>query len=77
MLLAVSWLRRLVASLSLWRPGFVHVEFVVDKAALGQFFFQSFCFPINVLSPGPPYSILIYIVWRMNKRPFGGRSSET
>jgi hypothetical protein len=52
MLLAVSWLRRLVASLSLWRPGFIHVEFVVDKAALGQFFFQSFCFPINVLSPG-------------------------
>ena len=37
---AVPWLRRLVAGLSLWRPGFdprtVHVGFVVEKVALGQ-----------------------------------------
>ena len=40
--LAVPRLRRLVASLSSRRPGFdpgsVHVEFVVDKVAVGQVF---------------------------------------
>jgi hypothetical protein len=44
--LAVPWLRRLVAGLSPWRPGFdpgsVHVGFVVDKVALGQVFPRQF-----------------------------------
>jgi hypothetical protein len=39
---AVPWLRRLVAGLSPWKPGFdpgsVHVGFVVDKVARGQVF---------------------------------------
>ena len=40
--MAVPWFRRLVAGLRPRRPGFdlgsVHVGFVVDKVALGQFF---------------------------------------
>jgi hypothetical protein len=32
---AVPWLKRLVAGLSPWRPGSIHVGFVVDKVALG------------------------------------------
>jgi hypothetical protein len=47
--LAVPWLRRLVAGLSLRRPGFdpgsVHVGFVVDKVAGEKFFFEYFGFP--------------------------------
>ena len=43
--LAVPWLRRLVAGLSLRRPGFdpgsIHVGFVVNKVALGQVFSPS------------------------------------
>jgi hypothetical protein len=39
---AAPWLRRLVAGLSPWRPGFdpgsLHVGFVVEKVALGQVF---------------------------------------
>jgi hypothetical protein len=38
----VPWLRYLITVLSLWRPKFVlksvHVGFLVDKVALGQFF---------------------------------------
>jgi hypothetical protein len=38
----VPWVKQLVASLSLWRPGFahgsVHVGFVVDSVVLGQVF---------------------------------------
>jgi hypothetical protein len=49
---AVPWLRRLVASLSPRRPGFdpgsVHVRFVVDKVALGQFFLRIVGFPLSV-----------------------------
>jgi hypothetical protein len=41
-IVAVPWLRRLVAGLSPRRPGFdpgsVHVGFVVDKVALGHVF---------------------------------------
>ena len=49
--MAVAWLRRLVAGLSPRRPDFdsgsVHVEFVVDKVALGQVFFpEYFSFPL-------------------------------
>jgi hypothetical protein len=46
---AVLWLRRLVAGLSQWRLGFkpgpVHVGFVVDKEALGQ------VLPVSIISP--------------------------
>jgi hypothetical protein len=57
--MAVPWLRRLVASLSPWRPGFdirsVHVEFVVDKVALGQVFPPSTSvFPCQFHSTGTP-----------------------
>jgi hypothetical protein len=67
------------ACLSLRRPGFapmsVHVGFVVDKVALGQFFSEFFGFPLSVsFHRGLSYS---YIIWRMNNRPIGGRSSET
>jgi hypothetical protein len=50
--LAVPWLRRLVAGLSLRRPGFdpgsVDVGFVVDKVALGQIFPEYFGFPQSI-----------------------------
>jgi hypothetical protein len=53
---AVPWLRRLVAGLSPRMPGFdpgsVHVEFVVDKVALGQVFPQYFGFPCQFHSTG-------------------------
>jgi hypothetical protein len=60
---AVPWLRRLVASLSLRRPGFalvsVNVEFVVDEEALGQAFLRVFrVSPVNVFPSC--FSILIY-----------------
>jgi hypothetical protein len=50
--MAVPWLRRLVALLSLRRPGFdpgsVHVVFVVDKVALGQVFLRVVGFPLSI-----------------------------
>jgi hypothetical protein len=57
--LAVPWLRRLVAGLPQRRPGFdpgsTHVGFVVDKAALGQvslrvlrFISEYFGFPLSI-----------------------------
>jgi hypothetical protein len=54
---AVPWLRRLVAGLPQWRPGFhpgsVHVGFVVDKVALGQVFPPSTSvFPCQFRSTG-------------------------
>jgi hypothetical protein len=49
---AVPWLRRLVAGLPLRRPRFdpesVHVEFVVDKVALGQVFLRVVSFPLSI-----------------------------
>jgi hypothetical protein len=60
---AVLWLRRLVTGLSSRRSGFmpgsVHVEFVVDKVALGQVFLRVLLFsPVNIV---PPWlSTLIY-----------------
>jgi hypothetical protein len=36
----MSWLRSLVAGLSLRMPGSMHVGFVVDKVALGQVFLR-------------------------------------
>ena len=54
--MAVPWLRRLVAGLSLRRPGFdpgsVHVGFVVDKVVLGQVFPRVLRFsPVNFIPP--------------------------
>jgi hypothetical protein len=51
----VQWLRRLVAGLSLRRPGFdpvsIHVGFVVDKVAVGQIFLLVLGFsPFNIIS---------------------------
>jgi len=41
----MPWLRWLVARLVSWRPGFnprpVHVEFVIDRVALGQVFLSA------------------------------------
>jgi hypothetical protein len=70
-------LRLLVAGLSPRSPGFapgsVHVGFVMGKAAPGQVFLVFFCFLLSVFHRGAPYS---YIVWVMNNRSSGGRSSE-
>jgi hypothetical protein len=57
---AVPWLRWLVAGLSPRRPGFnpgsVHVEFEVDKVALGQVFPRVLRFsPVNFLPPALHY----------------------
>jgi hypothetical protein len=53
---AVTWLRRLVAGLSLRSPGFeprsIHVGFVVEKVALGQVFLRVLRFsPVNIIPP--------------------------
>jgi hypothetical protein len=55
--LAVSWIRQLVTGLLPWRPGFmtslIHVRFMVDKVALGQFSSQSsLAFPCRIIPPG-------------------------
>jgi hypothetical protein len=60
-ILAVPWLRRLVAGLSPQRlefaPGSVYVEFV-DRVALGQVSLRVLCFsPVSIIPPG---SILMY-----------------
>jgi hypothetical protein len=59
---ALPWFRRLVADLSVRRPGFmsrsVHVGFVVNKMALGQILFKS----LDLLSVSFHHdSILIYL----------------
>jgi hypothetical protein len=53
---AVPWLRRLVAGLSLRRPGLapgsIHVGFVVDKVAVGQVFLPVLRFsPVDIIPP--------------------------
>jgi hypothetical protein len=58
---AVPWLRRLVAGLSPRRPGLasgsVHVEFVVDKVALGHVFLRVLQFSLSIsFHRGSPYS---------------------
>jgi hypothetical protein len=55
-IMAVPWLRRLVAGLSPRRPGFnpgpVHVGFMVDKVALGQVFLRVLRLsPVNLFPP--------------------------
>jgi hypothetical protein len=70
----VPWLT--IASLSLRRPGSVHVGFVVDEVALarGQVFLQVLQSPLSVsFHYGSPYS---YINWGMNSKPVGGCSSR-
>jgi hypothetical protein len=52
----VPWLRSLVARLSSRRPGFapgsIHVEFVMDKVALGLVFLRVLRFsPVSIISP--------------------------
>jgi hypothetical protein len=47
--MAVPWLGQLVTRLSPWRPGSVHVGFVVDKVGLGQVFLQILWFSPSVL----------------------------
>jgi hypothetical protein len=59
--LVVTWFWRLVAGLSLRRPAFVpvsvHVEFVVDRVALGQVFLRVIRFPLSMsFHRGSPYS---------------------
>jgi hypothetical protein len=56
LIVAVPWLRRLVADLSPRRPGFdpgsVHVGFMVDKLALGQVHPRVLrFFPVNFILP--------------------------
>jgi hypothetical protein len=52
-MMAVPWLRRLVAGLSPRRlgfdPGSVHVGFVVHKVALGRFSPSTRFFPVNFI----------------------------
>jgi hypothetical protein len=55
-ILAVPWLRSLVAGLSPRRPGFapgsIHMGFVVDKVALGQVFIRILrFFPVYIIPP--------------------------
>jgi hypothetical protein len=49
--MAMPWLRQLVISLSLRRPGSVHVGFEVDKVAPGQVFLQVMFSPVNIILP--------------------------
>jgi hypothetical protein len=72
-MLAVPWLGRLVAGLSLWGPGYVpgsvHVGFVVDKVALGQIFLRVLPPPLSII---PPWLCISYIIRGMNNGPIGG-----
>jgi hypothetical protein len=77
---AMPWLRRLVAGLSPWRPGFdlgsVHVGFVVDKVALGHVFprvlrFSPVSFIPLVLHYTEKRKKLIIFVTELHKTPQG------
>jgi hypothetical protein len=73
---AVTWLMRLVAGLSQRMFGRVRVGFVLDKVALGQIFLRVLRFyPVSFISPR--LHTHIGIIWGMNDRPVGGRSSAT
>jgi hypothetical protein len=55
-------------------PPSVHVEFVVDKVALGKAFPRVLQFPLSVsFHRGSPYSY----IWVTNNRPVSGQSTET
>jgi hypothetical protein len=77
---AVPWLRRLVAGLSPWSPGFasgsVHVGFVLNKVAMGQDFILVLrLFPLSIsFHRRSPHT---YVTWEMNNMSVGGSSSET
>jgi hypothetical protein len=76
--MAMLWFRQLAAHLSLWRPRFaarsVHAEFMVDEVTLRQVFLQVLQIPLSIsFHHGCPFS---YIIWGMNNRPIGDRSSE-
>jgi hypothetical protein len=60
---------QLVASLTPWWPKSVHVEFVVDRMALGEVFLRVLPF----YHIGAPYA---YIVWEMNGMALADHSSE-
>jgi hypothetical protein len=51
----------------------VHVEFVVNKVALGRFFFSNSVLRSHHSSVAP----YAYVIWGITSRPFGGRSSDT
>jgi hypothetical protein len=60
----MPWLKRLVAGLSLLRPGSIQVGFVVDKVALDQVFLRVLRFsPVNIIPPllhihlSPPHEV--------------------
>jgi hypothetical protein len=64
--------KRLVAGFSPRRPGFAlradHVEFVVDRVALGQVFLRVLrCSPVNIIPP--LLHIHSCIIWEMDKGP--------
>jgi hypothetical protein len=56
-------------------PRSVHVEFVVDKVALGQVSFRVLWF--FLVSIIPTWLFILIYHWGMNNRPAGGHSSET
>jgi hypothetical protein len=75
---AVLWIRRLIAGLSQRNLGFAPGQSISDCGDLSgtgtRFSTEFFHFPL--LKPfyhDFPYS---YIIWGMNNRRFGGRSSE-
>jgi hypothetical protein len=64
--------RWLPTTASRFRVRAEHVGFVVDKAALGEVFFEYFGFPAN---HSTNFSIII-ITRGWHNRPIGGRSAE-
>jgi hypothetical protein len=86
LLLAVPWLRRLVAGLPPRRPGFdpasIHVGFVVDKVALGHVFLPSTSVsPCQYYSTGAPLLgkgqkiTIIFTITGLHNKPQGCSAS--
>jgi hypothetical protein len=77
-LMAVPWLRWLVAGHSPRRSGFapgsIHVGFMVDKIALRQVFLRVLRFPCQCHST---VALQTHIIWGMNNMFDSGSSSET
>jgi hypothetical protein len=74
----LSWLRRLVAGLSPWRPGFVsksvHVRFVADKVAVGQVYLLVFLYFLVSNIPPMLHTLLflhVALTRRTNARNLG------
>jgi hypothetical protein len=66
---------QLKTSLSPWRPGSAHTEFVVDKWHWDRFFSEFFDIPPSIsFHCASPYS---YTIRGINNRPAGGHNSET